>query len=207
MSQTAREPIQERSREKRENILKAALKHFSEFGYDGAKSREIAKDAGVFHPAIKYYFGDKDNLWRETVKWMFDRLNAEVMEPLHNQNFPNIKERMKAFIALYIRYCAHQPEHARIMIAETNRGGDRLRWMIEEFIGLGHEQTFKDYEEAMNAGVLPKTSKVNLLYSITGICWTPFVLSREAQILFGVDTCSEDMINKQIDTATKLLFR
>ncbi|RZL05297.1 MAG: TetR/AcrR family transcriptional regulator, partial [Pedobacter sp.] len=45
--------------DKRVNILEAAEKLFSELGYEGASTRQIAKEAGANMSMINYYFGSK----------------------------------------------------------------------------------------------------------------------------------------------------
>ena len=40
-------------------ILHAALREFSEKGFDGATAREITNRAGLNHGLIRYYFGSK----------------------------------------------------------------------------------------------------------------------------------------------------
>jgi len=48
-------------------ILETALALFAAEGFEGASTREIAERAGVNLPAIQYYFGSKEGLYRETI--------------------------------------------------------------------------------------------------------------------------------------------
>src|SRR6266478_9921996 len=59
-------------------ILEAALTAFARDGFDGASLPKIAEIAQIAHPLIHYYFGSKDNLWRETVDYAFGGLVAEA---------------------------------------------------------------------------------------------------------------------------------
>ncbi|RZK61903.1 MAG: TetR/AcrR family transcriptional regulator, partial [Pedobacter sp.] len=47
------------------SILKAAEKLFSELGYEGASTRQIAKEAGANMAMINYYFGSKEGVFME----------------------------------------------------------------------------------------------------------------------------------------------
>ncbi len=47
----------------RERILKAARDVFTVYPFKEAGTRMIAKQAGVEHPMIHYYFGSKENLF------------------------------------------------------------------------------------------------------------------------------------------------
>lgn len=51
--------------DKRVNILEAAEKLFSELGYEGASTRQIAKEAGANMAMINYYFGSKEGVFME----------------------------------------------------------------------------------------------------------------------------------------------
>ena len=51
--------------DKRSNILEAAEKLFSELGYEGASTRQIAKEAGANMAMINYYFGSKEGVFME----------------------------------------------------------------------------------------------------------------------------------------------
>ncbi len=52
--------------EARQRLLEAALRLFSEHGLAGASTRAIAQAAGTNVAAIRYYFGDKQGLYRAT---------------------------------------------------------------------------------------------------------------------------------------------
>jgi AcrR family transcriptional regulator len=58
--------------ETQEQIRQAAAKLFVERGYQGATMRAIAKDAGVDASLIVHFFGNKLNLFAESVEWPFD---------------------------------------------------------------------------------------------------------------------------------------
>src|SRR5687767_5330440 len=48
----------------RERLLLAALRLFADRGFAGTSTREIALAAGANVAAIRYYFGDKEGLYR-----------------------------------------------------------------------------------------------------------------------------------------------
>lgn len=52
----------------RQKLLMAALKCFSEKGFEGASTREIAEAAEANISSIRYYFGDKAGLYRAAFK-------------------------------------------------------------------------------------------------------------------------------------------
>jgi AcrR family transcriptional regulator len=53
-----------RGDETRRRIIEAAIRLFGERGYEGASTRDIAKQAGVNAPALQYYFDNKEGVYR-----------------------------------------------------------------------------------------------------------------------------------------------
>ncbi|MEM5518052.1 TetR/AcrR family transcriptional regulator [Henriciella sp. AS95] len=199
-----RKPVQARAAETRSRILDVAYEVFAEKGYDTANTRDIAAAAGVTHTTIRYHFGSKDELWRETVRQMFKRAEQELSFQPDELNLP-ARERLKLFLRKYIYYCARNTNHARIMIAESVRGGERLDWMAENFIRPSHE-TINKVSSELPSGRLSGVSPVSLLYIVVAMCQLPFVLSKEVKSLYDVEMTSQDAIESHIQTVTALLF-
>ena len=65
-----------RSAETPERILDAAFRRLHEDGYAGLSTRDIAREAGVNHALIHYYFGTKDKL----VMAALDEANQRLTE-------------------------------------------------------------------------------------------------------------------------------
>ena len=56
---------------RRARLLAAALEEFAARGPAGARVESIARSAGVNKQLITYYFGGKDGLYREMLRWCF----------------------------------------------------------------------------------------------------------------------------------------
>lgn len=62
-------------------ILLAAIEVFADEGYEGASTRSLASRAGVNAPAIQYYFGSKEGLYRAVIAHIAN-LVEERLAPL-----------------------------------------------------------------------------------------------------------------------------
>ena len=60
-------PRSRKSQETRDRIIRAAVKAFSESGFEGASTRQIAALAGENQGLITYHFSTKENLWKRSV--------------------------------------------------------------------------------------------------------------------------------------------
>ena len=67
---------QQRSVRTRQKLLDAALEAFSENGFKGTSTRDIADRAGVHHPLITYHFKNKETLWRASADQVFSDFAA-----------------------------------------------------------------------------------------------------------------------------------
>ncbi len=66
----------ERTRVRKEQILREAIRQFGQFGYHGAKLSEIASAAGVTEPGLLHHFHGKAHLFMEVLAER-DRLDSE----------------------------------------------------------------------------------------------------------------------------------
>jgi AcrR family transcriptional regulator len=62
-----------RGEDTRRRILETALALFSAGGFEGTSTRDIAEQAGVNLPAIQYYFGSKEGLYRAAIAHIGDQ--------------------------------------------------------------------------------------------------------------------------------------
>ena len=63
MSETRQAPRRLPAGQRREAILRAALKVFTSTSYVGATTAEIAREAGVTEPVLYRHFASKRDLW------------------------------------------------------------------------------------------------------------------------------------------------
>jgi AcrR family transcriptional regulator len=59
-------------------ILLAAIEVFAEEGYEGASTRSLASHAGVNAPAIQYYYGSKEGLYRAAIGHIANLVNGRL---------------------------------------------------------------------------------------------------------------------------------
>lgn len=72
---------QSRGEETRRRILSTALEMFATHGYEATSTRLLAERAGVNLPAIQYYFGSKEGLYRAVIAFIVEH-NEAHMAPL-----------------------------------------------------------------------------------------------------------------------------
>lgn len=191
--------------ETRGRILQAALNAFAERGFEGASVRDIAEVAGVNHGLIKYHFKDKDRLWKAAVDFLFMRLNEEVATPEEEQSL-SPRKRLYKWVQRYVRYCAKHPEHARIMVQESIRDSDRLKWAVETHIKPGHQAFRLSVNEQTGEELYPEIPRVSLIYMMVAAAQTPFMLGAEVKHIYDVDVYDEAFVDQHAEAIFELLF-
>ncbi|MDP4092145.1 MAG: TetR/AcrR family transcriptional regulator, partial [Bacillota bacterium] len=73
-------PKQKRSLNTKNQIVEAAMKLFSEKGYHGTNTKEIAKEAGVATGCFYSYFTDKKSVFKEALLIYCNQFNTILRE-------------------------------------------------------------------------------------------------------------------------------
>src|ERR1041385_9051752 len=79
-----RSTTQPRGEDTRRRLVDAALDAFGTYGYEGTSTRLLAERADTTLPAIPYYFGSKEGLFRATIEQIVQRMD-ERMAPIGAQ--------------------------------------------------------------------------------------------------------------------------
>jgi|SRR5579871_145821 len=192
--------------ETRERILAAALELFSDRGFDGASTREIAARAGVTQPLLNYHFTSKDELWRAAVDGLFDALNRALARREDGLRGVDDLTIARLIVREFVLYSAHHPQLHRIATQEGKADTPRMEWLVDRHIRPLYEATTARFARLVDAGALPPISPTHLYYIIIGAGPTMFVLAPECRRLAGFDPLDDDVIEAHADAVVRLLF-
>ena len=193
-------------------ILQSALLIFSERGFDGGSTRDIAAHAGVHHALIKYYFGSKDTLWRAAVTFLFERQAAEMsFDPpataVTAKTHLSRRDHAREILRQYVLYCARHPEHARLMMQESVRDSERLQWAADTFISGTASRAERFVQLLQREGILPDVSVPALVYIIVGSAQLFYTLAPEVRRVWGIDPADEAVTAAHIEALLAVLVR
>src|SRR5205085_5324368 len=90
----------------RGKILATALRVFAERGFDGARTRDIAEQAGANLGLITYYFKNKETLWREAVTCAFAELERELSEAMASHVAADPRLQLEQLARHFVRFVA-----------------------------------------------------------------------------------------------------
>lgn len=146
---------QQRSIRTKQKLLDAALEAFSENGFQGTSTRNIAERAGVHHPLITYHFKNKEELWRAAADHIFTDFNGKLARAAEEQTGACPKARMSAMIRTYVHYAASKPALHKIMVQEASRPSERLDWLIDTHLRPLFEVVVEEIKVLQERGIAP----------------------------------------------------
>jgi TetR/AcrR family fatty acid metabolism transcriptional regulator len=111
--------------DKRERILRAAIKVFARKGFYSTRVSEIAKAAGVADGTIYLYFKNKDDLLVSLFEARMEVVNRTLAEAVAGAASP--RAQLAAFVRAYLELVAAQPTAAEVLTIELRQSTKFMR--------------------------------------------------------------------------------
>ncbi len=186
---------QQRAKETRAHLLKAATDLFSTFGYDGVSIRTIEAHAEVKRGLVAHHFGTKEALWKAVVEDMFADMSRLLGEDDPALADLPAEARFQAYLSAFIRFSAARPEINRMMVQEGKAKSWRLDYLLERFVRPRVDWT----QEIVGKEVDPHTH-----YMMIGAATFVFDVEFECEALFGINPRSEEFVRQHAKAVCNL---
>jgi AcrR family transcriptional regulator len=121
--------LTDRSIERRQAILDAAVRVFARKGFHTCRVGDIAREAGVAHGLLYHYFASKD----EVLETIFREAWGELLEAFRTAEEIDepAPEQLRKVCAILLRTWSHSPELVTVLVREIARSGE-LQNRIED---------------------------------------------------------------------------
>lgn len=197
---------QQRSIATQNKLLEAAIEAFSENGFKGSSTRDIAERAGVHHPLITYHFKNKEQLWRAAADKIFCDFRASLAAAIVDSDDSNPKQRIASLIRAYVYHAKGQPALHRVLVQEANFPNPRLDWLIETHLKPFFETSFAMIEELQSIGVAP-SGNARLLFNMIRVSSGGLIaLGNELNASSGIDVESNDTLDEISEMIVRVFF-
>ncbi len=190
---------QQRSIKTKQKLLHAAIEAFSENGFKGTSTRDIAERAGVHHPLITYHFKNKEELWRAAADQIFFKFNTAMGQALQEVINECPRTRMAMMIRTYVRYAASQPALHKVMVQEASHRSARLDWLIETYLRPLFDVSIKNLKELQEQGLAPQGNVAILFNMIRVTAGGLIALGHELKGTSGIDLDAPGTIDELSD--------
>ncbi|MGH7579260.1 MAG: TetR/AcrR family transcriptional regulator [Gemmatimonadales bacterium] len=173
--------------ETRERILDAAHTVFTRKGTAGARTQEIAAEAGVNKALVHYYFGTKaalaDAIFARALGTLVPRIFGILADPDRT-----IEEKVPAIVREQIDFQSARPYFAGYMISELHAEPDRIaRLMSRQGGKIPLDVLRKQLREGARAGRFRPMSAEQFVANMMGLLIFPFAMRPALRELLSLD--------------------
>lgn len=185
----------------RVRILTIAAKEFAIHGFDGASTRRIAEKSGVYQAQIGYHIGKKDDLWRATVDFLFERLRAHLdaalpINPNEAKNDPVAV--LTAMVRQHVHHTTKHPELSRIMLMEAARKSSRVDWLLRVHVRPIFGSLSLLWEEVRATGKVRDMEAEDVFMMMIGLAPMPSAQAGIMRPLLGAYRCTPDQHSQSL---------
>lgn len=179
-----------------QKIKEAARRIFQEKGFEGAKTRDIAKEAGINLALMNYYFRSKQALFEiimvETMQGFFQMVFAILNNP-----DTSFIEKVEAFVDTYIEMLKKNPEAPLFILSclKSNEAAFRKKFPMIELVKELH--FFKQFQELVQEGKIKPLHPAHFLMNLTSLVAFPFVASPMIKLLTQIPASEFDLLMDQ----------
>ena len=179
---------------RRDEILNAAIRCFATRGFEGASTREIAREAGAKQPLLYYHFGSKADLYLAAVLDQLDRLHAGLAAALCDGC--DHGERLRTFVRTYYdHFTIYEPGLSVCLREISGLPGD-----LAEQISAAHRRSATGVLQGIIAagiceGVFRPLDAEACAYAIIGILQGFLRLRQVTRERLGPDTPVQQVLD------------
>jgi AcrR family transcriptional regulator len=174
-------------------ILEAAHKVFVRRGTAGARTQEIADEAGVNKALLHYYFRSKsalaDAVFQRVARGVVSRVAGIAGSDLA------LEDKVRSIIGVYLEQLSKTPYAPAYVINELNQHPERAQQFIETVRQLRDGltpamivgQLQRQIDERVQAGAMRPTSADQFLTNLVSLCIFPFAARPMLCAVLGLD--------------------
>lgn len=112
-----------------EKILLSASKVFTEKGFAGTRTRDIAEEAGINLALLNYYFRSKEKLFEQVMKVKMVLLFGQIVPILTNEK-TNLEEKIDLVINKYFEILSKNPNLPLFVLSEMQKKNSEVKSII-----------------------------------------------------------------------------
>jgi len=197
MNKEIREPKQQRAIQKKEEIIKAAYKVFSDVGYYNTNTADIAKKASVSTGIVYDYFKDKKDIFFYVIKIYINDVKAPIMEFINSIKCPLDYEKLaNDMLDLTISIHKSNANLHNVLHSFADTHDD----INEEFIALENEITHLGAQKLndLDSNSTNSTEKVHFIMDVVQSFAHELLYDRHDYINY--DAMKQFVINSIVNT-------
>jgi AcrR family transcriptional regulator len=175
-----------------EKIKVAARKVFTQKGYAGTRTRDIAEEAGLNLALLNYYFRSKQKLFEEVMLEKVQQLFG-LIAPALNDPSTTLENKIERIVSLYIDMMIENPDLPLFVLSEIRNHPDHFARTFQIGQLLQHSSFILQLKIRR-----PDTSPMHFLMNTFGMTLFPFIAMPVFQAIGAVNEKQfQEMMNER----------
>ncbi len=174
--------------ESRAKILAAAEHAFARDGLAGARTDEIAAEAGVNKALLYYYFHSKEAIYEAVLETQLREFNERALAILNAPGSP--RARLLQYVELQFDFISRKHRHAGLFQQLMMKGGKPAEKLFRKYIAPRSEAMQKLLERGMRDGEFRKASPFHTAISLVALVVFYFSAAPILQLIGEADPYS-----------------
>ena len=195
--------------ETEERILDAAHAVFLRHGTAGARTQDIADEAGVNKALLHYYFRSKDRLAEAVFQRAARRLMPPILAMLASE--APLEDKVREVVRREIDTLRATPGLPGYLLSEMHHHPERLATLVQSIAGAPPEQLARpvldrlaqQIAERVDAGTMRPIAPEQFVINLVSLCIFPFAARPLLTAMFGGDADRYDalMLDRRAELA------
>jgi AcrR family transcriptional regulator len=156
-----------------QRIKEAARKLFTQKGFAGTRTRDIAEEAGINLALLNYYFRSKQKLFDLIMMENFRQFLGGMSANFQDGSL-SMEEMIGKVVNAYIDFLTDFPDLPLFILNEIRSNPSKLAQQVNEEVGPARSQFFKQLTNAKNAGTI-HLDPFHFVANLVGLTVFPFV--------------------------------
>lgn len=162
--------------DKKTDILRAAEMLFSEFGFEGTSTRQIAKESGANMAMINYYFGSKEGVFLEIMESRVSGFKTQL--DLIAEEKISAKDKLLKVVEVYAsrifsNVCFHKMMHREMMQTQRPEMFGQIKGAMSQNLVVIESIITKGIQEGLFRKVDVRMLIVSIMGTINMVATSP----------------------------------
>ena len=179
-----------------DKILLAASKVFTEKGFSGTRTRDIAEEAGINLALLNYYFRTKEKLFEQVMKVKILLLFGQIIPIVTNEK-TTLEEKIDLASVKYFEILSKNPNLPIFILSEIQKKTSDIKAILPVNKVLKNSFIIKQIQERK-----PELNPFHILLNFLSMTAFPFVVK---PILHTFDLMNDDEFQKFVEERKTLV--
>ena len=172
-------------------IFEAAVKAFSDSGYDGATMDEIASNGGISKGTLYYHFSSKEEIFKYVINQGINIFIEKIQEAMTREE--EVSEKIRILCKVQLNLVYEYRDFFKVIMSQI-WGVESRHFHIREIIKTYLNNIEVYLKEAMDLGIIAMGETSYIAYSFLGNIWSAMVYEVINKNMANIDEVMDNLM-------------